>query len=93
VFLVLWIVSLFGISFYLLYVVFTDFKLQEKMKEFGIVDEEEQMALIGEEVQKSIEELSNIKNSEVLQDIKDLRKNIIEERRNKGGNKENEEHS
>ena len=94
VFLVLWIVSLFGIAFYLLYIEFNDFKLQEKMREFGIVnDEEEQMALIGEEVKKSIEELGNIKNSEVVQDIKELRNNIIEERRNKGGNKDNEEHS
>ena len=94
VFLVLWIVSLFGISFYLLYIEFSDFRLQEKMKEFGIVDEEEvQMALIGEEVQRSIEELGNLKNSEVIQDIKELRNNIIEERKNKGGNQEDEEHS
>ena len=56
VFLVLWIVSLFGIAFYLLYVEFTDFKLQEKMKEFGIVDEEEeQKDLIGNEVQRGID--------------------------------------
>lgn len=48
IFLILWIVSLFGIAFYLLYVEFTDHKVQEKMKEFGILDEEhEKTALIG----------------------------------------------
>jgi len=107
VFLVLWIVSLFGIAFYLLYVEFTDFKLQEKMKEFGIVDEEkEQMALIGHEVQKSLEEIGNIKNAEVFSDIKELKAEIrekgsefIKDRKKdkneeEGGNEEvNEEHS
>ncbi|MBR4708122.1 MAG: hypothetical protein IKP29_08710 [Pseudobutyrivibrio sp.] len=94
VFLVLWIVSLFGISFYLLYIEFTDFKLQEKMKEFGVVDEEEeQMALIGAEVQKSIEELKDIAKTEMMQDIRDLKKEIREELKNKGGNKNDEEHS
>lgn len=94
VFLVLWIVSLFGISFYLLYVEFTDFKLQEKMKEFGVVDEEEaQMALIGKEVEKSIEELKDIAKVEMLQDIKELKKEIREEIKTKGGNKNDEEHS
>ena len=94
VFLVLWIVSLFGISFYLLYIEFTDFKLQEKMKEFGVVDEEEeQMALIGAEVQKSIEELKDIAKTEMMQDIRDLKNEIREEIKNKGGNKNDEEHS
>jgi hypothetical protein len=40
VFLVLWIVSLFGIAFYLLYVEFTDVKLQQKMNEFGAAVEQ-----------------------------------------------------
>lgn len=56
-------------------------------------EEEEQMNLIGDQVQKSIEELGNLKNSEVIQDIKELRNSIIEERKNKGGNQEDEEHS
>jgi hypothetical protein len=90
VFLVLWIVSLFGIAFYLLYIEFTDFKVQETMKEFGILEEEEmQMALIGDEVQKGIEELGNIAKSEALQDIRDLRENI----KGMGGKKNDEEHS
>ena len=33
VFLVLWIASLFGIAFYLLYVEYMDFKLQEQLKQ------------------------------------------------------------
>ena len=37
VFLLLWIISLFGIAFYLLYVEYMDFKLQAQLKEFGII--------------------------------------------------------
>lgn len=51
VFLILWIVSLFGVAFYLIYTEFQDHKLMEKMKEFGIVDEEEEVkALIGDKM-------------------------------------------
>jgi len=38
VFLVLWIASLFGIAFYLLYVEYTDFKMQERLEKFAGVD-------------------------------------------------------
>ena len=95
IFLILWIVSLFGISFYLLYVEFTDFKIQEKMKELGLVGEEvEQEALIGAEVQQRLEELKDIKNLEVFNDIKELKAGIKEEIADrKGGKTEDEEHS
>ena len=80
VFLILWIVSLFGISFYLLYIEFTDFKLQQKMREFGLIDEDAaQEALIGSEVLEGMAELENIKDLEVFQDIKDLREGIRED--------------
>ena len=36
VFLVLWILSLFGIAFYLIYVEYSDYKMMEQMKEFGV---------------------------------------------------------
>lgn len=76
VFLVLWIVSLFGIAFYLLYVEYMDFELQEQLKELGIMEKEaEAQALIGEEVIQSIDEINNAKN-EMVKDIKDLRKEI-----------------
>ena len=58
VFLLLWIISLFGISFYLLYVEYMDFKLQEQLKELGIMEKEaEAQALIGEEVLKGLDGL------------------------------------
>lgn len=106
IFLILWIVSLFGIAFYLLYVEFSDFKLQEKMKEFGLVSEEkEQEALIGVDVNDKIAELkelrkdlNEIKNLEVFNDIKELKANLIEEHTQtaeeieEGGETDNEEH-
>lgn len=76
VFLVLWIVSLFGIAFYLLYVEYMDFELQEQLKELGIMEKEaEAQVLIGEEVIQSIDEINNARN-EMVKDIKDLRKEI-----------------
>lgn len=61
VFLVLWIASLFGIAFYLLYVEYMDFKLQEQLKELGIMEEEaEAQALIGEEVLQSMDEIKSM---------------------------------
>lgn len=87
VFLILWIVSLFGISFYLLYIEFTDFKMQHKMREFGLVTEDENKALIGSEVSEKIDELKSLaddikelKNLEVFNDIKELKANILEDK-------------
>ncbi len=77
VFLVLWIVSLFGISFYLLYVEYMDFKLQEQLKNLGIIDEDAQ-ALIGNEVVQGIDDI-NSAGSEVVKDIKDFKKEIRKE--------------
>ena len=76
VFLVLWIVSLFGIAFYLLYVEYMDFKLQEQLVEFGIMEEEAKaQVLIGEEVLQGIEDINNAKK-EVVKDIKDLKQTV-----------------
>lgn len=76
VFLILWIVSLFGISFYLLYVEYTDFKIQEKLKEVGAVDEEEQNALVGKEVIQRIDGLEDFSDFEFFSDIKELKSGI-----------------
>ena len=48
IFLILWIVSLFGISGYLVYVEYSDHKAQERLKEFGVTEMEEPESLIGE---------------------------------------------
>ena len=76
VFLLLWIISLFGIAFYLLYVEYMDFKLQEQLRELGIMEKEaEAQALIGEEVIQSIKDIHNASN-EMVNDIKDLKKGL-----------------
>ncbi len=50
IFLILWIASLFGIAFYLIYIEYSDYKLQEKMHEFGMKKETEEESLIGDVV-------------------------------------------
>ncbi len=84
VFLVLWIVSLFGIAFYLLYVEYMDFKIQEQLKELGIMDDkEETQALIGHEVVSSIDDISQA-GSEMVKDLEDIKKEIKTDIRNMG---------
>lgn len=79
VFLVLWIVSLFGIAFYLLYVEYMDFKLQEQLRELGIMEKEaEAQALIGNEVVQGMADVNNARK-EVEKNIKDFRKEIKKE--------------
>ena len=54
-FLLLWIISLFGIATYLIYVEYSDYKMLEQLKELG-VDEEalrDDVNLIGEGVQQA----------------------------------------
>ncbi len=77
-FLVLWIVSLFGISFYLLYVEYMDFKLQDQWKKFGIIDQEDAQALIGDEVVQGINDINNAKK-EVVQDLKETKKEVVQD--------------
>ncbi len=78
VFLVLWIISLFGISFYLLYVEYMDFKLQEQLKEFGILDQDVTQSLIGNEVVQGMDDINNVRK-EMVEDIKEIKKGIKEE--------------
>lgn len=84
VFLVLWIVSLFGISFYLLYVEYMDFKIQEQLKEVGIIEEEaETQVLIGAEVLQSMDEINNVR-TEVEKNLKDIKDGLKTDIRNVG---------
>lgn len=87
VFLVLWIVSLFGIAFYLLYVEYTDFMLQEQLKVFGIMEEEaETQALIGDEVIQGIDDINNVRQEvknvqrEMVKDLKEKREEFKEKK-------------
>ena len=55
-FLMLWIVSLFGIAAYLVYVEYSDYKTLNKMKEFGIVDEDIDRHLMGDGIDQTLQE-------------------------------------
>lgn len=56
VFLILWIVSLFGIAFYLMYVEYTDFKMQGRLSELG---EGDFNPLIGEKIEAVTNDVSD----------------------------------
>lgn len=84
VFLLLWIISLFGIAFYLLYIEYMDFKLQDQLRELGIMEQEaEAQALIGEQVLQSIDGLNSARQ-EMGKNIKDIRKGLREDIRSMG---------
>ena len=54
VFLILWIISLFGIAGYLIYVEYSDYKMMQKLKEFGVAVEadETDRSLLGDSAQQ-----------------------------------------
>ncbi len=100
VFLVLWIGSLFGIAFYLLYVEYTDFKLQEQLKDIGIMEQEaETQALIGDEVIQSLDEMNNVRQevkaatNEMVKDLREKREELKTEIKNRGDKNKNEKHN
>ena len=53
VFLILWIISLFGIAGYLIYVEYSDYKMMQKLEEFGVAVEadETDRSLLGDSAQ------------------------------------------
>lgn len=62
-FLMLWIISLFGIAFYLIYVEYSDYKMQKTLQELGAIEKIEQDDLMGdtvEEVEKAFDERVSI---------------------------------
>lgn len=70
IFLILWIVSLFGIAFYLMYVEYSDDKLQRQMKAFGLGgngDMEDESSLISFGVEntetKALKHMENVDHS------------------------------
>ena len=50
IFLILWIVSLFALSIYLIVVEYMDYNLQEHMKELGVTSHKKKEAIIGPKV-------------------------------------------
>lgn len=98
VFLILWIVSLFGIAFYLIGIEYMDFKMQEKLASMG---EREVNPLIGEkivEVTGRVDERANAIDSHVekrKEEISDTAKNLLKKKdvvidkiKKRGGNDE-----
>lgn len=86
IFLILWIVSLFGIAFYLIYVEFSDYKMQEKLKEFDLVNERESevRSLIGEPVEaaeSSITGKIDVIDDRIEEEKRRLEKEIEEEKK------------
>lgn len=67
IFLILWIVSLFGISFYLIAVEYMDYNLQKKIKEFTGDEDAEFDGLLGDDLMQVHETLKRIKLKEIKQ--------------------------
>lgn len=66
VFLVLWIVSMFAISAYLITVEYADYKIQKQLKEWGLSDEDEIQGLINRDT--VVEKV--IRNSLMIEELK-----------------------
>ena len=84
IFLILWIVSLFGIAFYLMYVEYSDDKLQRQMKAFGLGgngDMEDESSLISFGVEntetKALKHMENVDRS-IEEKKQEVQKALIE---------------
>ncbi|MBO6155643.1 MAG: hypothetical protein J6O60_09410 [Lachnospiraceae bacterium] len=71
IFLIMWILSLFGIAFYLIYVEYTDYKMMERMKDYGV------------DVMKNASLVVNSENIEAAEEIVNERLDKVDERRAK----------
>ena len=71
IFLIMWILSLFGIAFYLIYVEYTDYKMMERMKDYGV------------DVMENASLVVNSENIEAAQEIVNERLDKVDERRAK----------
>ncbi|MBE5897675.1 MAG: hypothetical protein E7281_07960 [Lachnospiraceae bacterium] len=71
IFLIMWILSLFGIAFYLIYVEYTDYKMMERMKDYGV------------DVMENASLVVNSENIEAAEEIVNDRLDKVDERRAK----------
>lgn len=77
IFLILWIVSLFGIATYLIYVEYNDYKLRSKLMEFGVVDQVSEVNLMGDNVdliEQAIDERIAMEKQRFAQEMETLNK-------------------
>jgi len=86
VFLLLWVGSLFGIAFYLMYVEYTDYKLQEQLKDYLENETLETDILIGENVDRAEAIVSTTidKIDERIEEKKEVNKQRIEAKKEEG---------
>lgn len=75
-FLMLWIVSLFGIAFYLLYVEYTDYKVLNKMKEFGVIDDDLDRNLMGDDIDQALNDRMDNIESKITAEKERLEKEL-----------------
>ena len=107
VFLILWIITLFGIAGYLIYVEYSDYKMMHRLEEFGAIDKEqkEDVTLNGENIQiaeSTINEKLNIVDEKIeeskekivreLEEKKDQLKEIALQKIDRQEEKDDEEH-
>lgn len=80
VFLILWIITLFGIAGYLIYVEYSDYRMMHRLEEFGVIDgaEKSEAKLIGETVQMA-EASINEKLDIVDERIEEEKEKIVKE--------------
>lgn len=107
IFLILWIITLFGIAGYLIYVEYSDYEMMHRLEEFGVIDqgEKSEAKLIGETIQiaeatinekldmvdERIEE-GKEKLAKELEEKKDQLKEMAIQKLEKQEEKDNEEH-
>ena len=86
-FLMLWIVSLFGIAFYLLYVEYTDYKVLNKMKEFGVIDDDLDRNLMGDDIDQAINDKMDNLETKITAEKERLEKELekIHQQREQAG--------
>ena len=86
-FLMLWIVSLFGIAFYLLYVEYTDYKALNKMKEFGVIEDDLDRNLMGDDIDQAINDKMDNLETKITAEKERLEKELekIHQQREQAG--------
>ena len=75
VFLIFWIISLFAISFYLITVEYQDYTLQERMRKFGVAEEEDSDFLFGHAVSSATDKAMD-KADEITERLNETKRSI-----------------
>ena len=75
VFLIFWIISLFAISFYLITVEYQDYTLQERMRKFGVAEEDDSDFLFGHAVSSATDKAMD-KADEITERLNETKRSI-----------------